>query len=366
MKYLITLIFVVVLVSCNEKNEIKLFTEEITGKKVELVKIDSIKISEDSTSFIGKFLDVKYRNNSIVIADITQPAIFFYNNRGKLIKHLKWRTGEGPDEILRIGNFEIIDGKIYISDIGNFRWAIFDTNGVLIKVGRPFSDPREKNNQLIYENGSIIEHFGNEIFTAIIEAKYNRDLYQHKSKSIAKLDTNLTIKQIFGVIDEIYGKYKIYITGPTMAIDPKGYIYFSQLATYKIYKYNLEGKLVKVFGYKGNFKEFAEDLSSNLSWNDIIKITKKYSSTADLFVSNKGYLLHQYIETTDAFFESRSLLDRLNYLKVYTLDGRYIKSDILLKGVLLTTNENGDLLILENDEPGNRTIGVYELKIVYD
>lgn len=366
MKYLSTIIFIIVLIACNDKNEIELFTEEITGKKIELLKIDNIIISEDSTSFVGKFLEVKYRDNNIVIADMIQPALFFYNNKGKTIKHLKWVKGEGPGEILQIGNFEISNGKIYISDIGNFRWTIFDTNGVFIKVGRPFSDPRDKSNQFYSENGNRIEHFGDKIFTTIIEDKYNRDLYQHHSKSIAEIDSTLTIKQIFGDMDEIYGKYKIYIPSPAMAIDNNGYIYFSQRPTYKIYKYDQKGKLIKVFGFKSNFKVLDEDFSRNLSMDEIMRISKKYSFTDALFVSNKGYLLHQYIEVTDAFYESRSSADRLNYLKVYTLDGRYIKSDILLKGVLLTTNDNGDLLILENDEPGNRTIGVYELKLIDD
>lgn len=366
MKYLTAIFFVIIIAACNDKKEMELFNEKIYGKKIELQKIKSIIIEEASSSFIGNFLDVKYRGNNIVIADILQPALFFYDDEGKKIKQLRWQKGEGPGEILQIGGFEIMNGYIYISDIGNFRWSIFDTNGVFIKSGRPFSDPRENKNQFYSENGNRIEHFGNFIFTTIIEDKYNRDLYQHYSKSIAKIDSALTIKQIFGNMDEIYGKIKIYTPSPALTIDHNGYIYFSQRPTYKIYKYNQQGELVKIFGFRGNFKVIDEDLSSNLSMNEIFRIVKKYSFTDALFFSSKGYILHQYDEVTDTFYESRSFLDRLNYLKVYDLDGRYIESDIPLEGVLLATNGNGDLLILENDSPGNRTIGVYELKIVDD
>lgn len=363
MKYFTTIIFIIIIAACDNKNEIELFSEKINGKKIKLRKINSLIINEDSTSFIGKFLDVKYRGNNIVIADMLQSALFFYNDEGKNIKQLRWHKGEGPGEILQIGGFEIMNGYIYISDIGNFRWSVFDTSGKFIKWGRPFSDPRDDKNEFYSENGNRIEHFQNNIFTTIIEDKYNRDSYQHYSKSIAKLDSNLTIKQIFGNMDEIYGKFKIYIPSPALTIDSDGYIYFSQRPTYKIYKYDQSGVLVKCFGVKGNFKILDEDLSRNLSMNEIIRISKKYSFTDALFFSSRGYILHQYIEVTDTFYDSRSTKDRLNYLKVYDLDGRYIDSDILLEGVLLATNGNGDLLILENDEPGNRIIGVYKIEL---
>ncbi|WP_041294046.1 6-bladed beta-propeller [Ignavibacterium album] len=366
MKYFTTIIFIIfiiIIAACDNKNEIELFSEKINGKKIKLRKIDSLIINEDSTSFIGKFLDVKYRGNNIVIADMLQSALFFYNDEGKNIKQLRWRKGEGPGEILQIGGFEIMNGYIYISDIGNFRWTVFDTSGKFIKWGRPFSDPRDDKNEFISENGNRIEHFQNNIFTTIIEDKYNRDSYQYYSKSIAKLDSNLTIKQVFGNMDKIYGKFKIYIPSPALTIDSDGYIYFSQRPTYKIYKYDQSGVLVKCFGVKGNFKILDEDLSRNLSMNEIIRISKKYSFTDALFFSSRGYILHQYIEVTDIFYDSRSTTDRLNYLKVYDLDGRYIDSDILLEGVLLATNGNGDLLILEKDEPGNRIIGVYKIEL---
>ncbi|CUT02828.1 hypothetical protein JGI17_11612 [Candidatus Kryptonium thompsonii] len=49
---------------------------------------------------------------------------------------------------------------------------------------------------------------------------------------------------------------------------------------------------------------------------------------------------------------------------MYDLDGNYIPSDIELPGILLDVDDEGRLYIYESDEPGNRVIGIYELKVV--
>lgn len=366
MKFLAIISLLTLFISCKDGEELEVYSEEVQGKKFILNKLREIKIEEDSLSFIGRILEAKFLDNNLIIADMIQPKLFFFNENGKLIKQFNWSKGEGPGEIKQIGSFDLVNGKIYISDIGNFRWTVFDSTGVFINGIRPFADPRNDSNQNIYENGSIILHFGDEIFTSVIEDKYNRDLYQYRSKCIASLSSELEIKHVFGKMDGIYRKYKIYIPIAEMTIDDAGYIYYSQVPSYLIYKYDRQGNLIKVFGLKKNFKELSEDLPRTLSMNEIIRISKKYSFTDALFYSSKGYILYQYIETTNTFFESKSLLDRNNYLKVYDLDGRYIKPDMKLPGVILTTDSKGNLFILETDEPGNRHIGVYEINVVDD
>ncbi|CUT05028.1 hypothetical protein [Candidatus Kryptobacter tengchongensis] len=51
-------------------------------------------------------------------------------------------------------------------------------------------------------------------------------------------------------------------------------------------------------------------------------------------------------------------------MKVYDLEGNYIPSDIRLPGILLVVDKDGRCYIYESDEPGNKVIGIYELKVV--
>lgn len=369
MKLIFSLFLVVTIlfIACSEDRQFteNVYQNSLKQKKAELNKLGQFVIKEDSSSFIGRVSNVKFRQGKIVLADIVQPALFFIDTKGNIVKILRWKKGEGPGEIKRIGEFEILNDRLYISDNVNLRWSVFDIDGNFIKTTRIFKDPRSKNDASYYDAGRMLG-WGNKLFNCIVEVKYNRELNQHKSKSIAIIDTTLVIEKVFGFMDEIYSRFKIYILAPAMTIDKNGFIYFTQRPTYKIYKYDSNGNFLKVFGVKSKFRVIDEDLPGNLSVNEINKKAKKFSNTEGLFSSPKGYILHQFVELNDKFFETRSFIDRLNYLKVYDLEGNYINSEIELPGVLMTIDEEGKLYIYEKDIPGNRTIGVYELKIVDD
>jgi len=368
-KYYILFLIILILNSCGEnKNpEIEVYENTIKGKRAELVKLSQFIIDENSSAFIGRFMNVKFREGKLIIADIMQPSLFFINpNNGKIVKNLKWKKGEGPGEILIIGEFEIMNGRIYVADMGNFRWSIFDTTGKFIKSEKPFFDSLNEKEEFYAENAKGMESYNNKIYTTIIEVKYNRELQQHKSKSIALLDSSLKIIKVFGFMDEIYGKLRLYQPTAAITIDKNGFIYYSQMPSYRIYKYNSDGNFIKAFGVKGNFKVINEDLTANASFQKIKTISTKYSSAGELFSSPIGYILQQFVDLTDKSFDTRNFLDRIHYLKVYDTEGNYIPSDIKLPGWLMTVDDEGKLYIYENDEPGNRVVGVYELKIVKD
>ncbi len=368
MKKIFVLVFLLLVVnySCSDKNEKNNYENIIKGHKAELIKTGWFVIKEDSSSFIGRFYNQKFINGNLIISDIIQPALFFINSNGEIVKTLRWLKGEGPGEINKISDFEIINERVYITDVGNFRWSVFDTLGNFIKSAYPFKDPRKRtSNKHFYGQGNILKN-GESLITCVIEARFNRELNQDKSNSMAVLDTSLNIIKVFGFMDDIYGKFRLYNSGSVITSDDAGSIYFSQKSSYKIYKYNKEGIFIKSFGIKGKFRETEEDIPGNLSYSEIQKRSKNCSGTMGLFYSSKGYILYYFTDLTDAFYDTRDPTKRINYLKIYDTQGNYLKSDLILPGCPLALNDNNELLILESEEPNNRKVGTYKLKIVDD
>lgn len=363
-KLLLPFLIILLLISCNDSGEQKseIYENEKDDVRVELTKINDFLIKEDSSAYIGRFRSAKYWNDYIVISDMLRPELFFITKDGRIEKKLKWAKGKGPGEISRIGNFEIIDGKIYISDIGNFRWSIFTIDGKFIKSSRPFHDPREKQVGKYSENANIMISSGNKIFVSIIEVKFFQE--QYKSKSIAVLDTSLKIIKTFGLMDDIYRRYDIYDATAFLTADKYNNIYYSQMPTYYISKYDSSGKLIKTFGKQGSFKQINEDLPAYLPSEEIREKFLKFSVAGELFALPSGFILQQCTNLTEEFFNTRSLVDRNNFVKIYNLEGDYIKSDFRIKGFILTTDDEGYIYIYENDEPGNRRIGIYKLTVI--
>lgn len=357
--------------SCSDEKRAKLDIYEniIDNVQIKMEKIRQFKIQENDSLFIGSFLFAKYRNGNLVIGDYLQPKIYFINKaNGKIEKTIKFNIGKGPGEVIKIGSFEILDQYIYISDMGNFRWSVFDTSGRFIRTARPFSDApkvnkNDKSQGKYIGNGNIMDVFDNKIYNCIIETEYNRDLHYHKSKSLAVLDTSLKIINVFGYYDEIFERKKTYFQNAVLTINKDGFIYHTQAPTFRIYKYNCDGSLIKVFGVRGKFREINEDIPANLPVQMLMRKWLDFSVSDAIFSSDKGYIFYQFVDRTEELYKTRDLLRNNYFLKIYDFDGNFYKSDIKLPGWLIAVDENGYLYIYENNEPGNRRIGVYDLKI---
>lgn len=365
---LIVLLFLLLLGSCkNQQDSVRknVYEHTIQGEKAELIKLNQFVIKEDSTSFIGNFIrPAKTVDKNLVIADYLQPALYFINkSNGNIIKKIRWKKGRGPGEVIKISDFDIVNGRIYISDMGNFRWSVFDTSGNFIKSAQPFYNPK-KIKEIYAENPSIIENYKNKFYVSVIDIQYNRELQQSKSKAIAVLDTSLKINKVFGYMDAVYSKFRIYYATGVITVDENGSIYYSQRHTYKIYKYDNTGRFIKVFGIKGKFREINENITANLSYEELKRKWMDFSETNSIFSSPQGYVFFQFDDMTEKIYITKSWLDRIHYLKVYDTNGNYIPSDIKLPGWLIAVDNEGKLYIYENDEPGNRIVGVYELKII--
>jgi hypothetical protein len=353
------LVFIVVLflVGCGGR-EIEVYEGVLDGKEAVLERVGEIYVKETGDKFIGDFRPkaVVIRWGKFFVADRYYPKIWVIGMDGVIKGYIGGKLGKGPGELVEIGNFDVSeDGFVYVFDQGTRRVSCFDTSG---KFYFSFQFPSD-----VVPSIGAIKIYGDKILCGAVESKYTNPYKKHKSRVVAVFDLRGNFIDMFGVYDEIYKRFHYGGATPEIAFDSLGRIYIAQWATYRIYRYSRDFKLERVFGFRGLFREAQEDISMDVAMNipKLMKELMKSSQTGTLRIW-RNYLFYEFTELTEKTIETRNYIYNLSYLKIYDLDGNYIKSDIKFSGKFLDVYD-GNIYIYENNEPGKRRIGVYRLKI---
>jgi len=353
----LVVIFVLFFVGCGGRG-FGVYERVIEGKEVILERVGEIYVKETGDKFIGDFRPdaVIIRWGKFFAADRYYPKIWVIGMDGRIEKYIGGKLGKGPGELVEIGNFDVSDdGFIYIFDQGTRRVSCFDTSG---RFHFSFQFPSD-----IVPDIGVIRVYGDRILCGAVESKYLNPYKKYRSRVVAVFDLRGNFVDMFGVRDEIYKRFHYGGATPEIAFDSLGRIYIAQWATYRIYRYNSNFKLERVFGFKGMFREPEEDIPMDVAMNirKLMRELMKSSETGSLRVW-KGYLFYEFFNLTERTIETRNYLYNDRYLKVYDLDGNYIRSDIKLSGKFLDVYD-GNIYIYESNEPGRRRIGVYRLRI---
>lgn len=355
----IFVIFVLTLLGCGREKEIKVYESILQDKVARLDKIGEIHIKEAKNKYIGDFRPgtTIIRFGKFFIADRFYPKIWVINMDGRIEKHIGGKLGKGPGEIIEIGSFDVTDnGLVYIFDQGNRRISCFDTAG---NFYFSFQFPSE-----VIPDVKNIKVYGDKILFGALESRYSGLYEKHKSRILAVFDLKGNFVEMFGIADKVYQRF--HYGGPTARIDfdSLGRIYVAQWATYRIYRYDTNFRLDKIFGVKGLFREAKEDIPIDAIMNipKLMRELMKSSGTGSLRVKN-GYVFYSFHDLTEKTVATKNYLYNDMYLKVYDIEGNYIKSDIKLSGEFLDVDNGGRVYIYESNEPGKRRIGVYRLII---
>ncbi len=359
LNFAIIIFFIIILSGCKySKDENNVQNNILENKIAKLEKIDEIKIEENDSTLIG-FIHVFEFNSiekTILISDPMFCELKVYTDKGKFIKKIG-KKGEGPGEFKRIMGIAKDINYYYTTDDVLRRFSIFTKDGLYLKsFPVPTSIDLDPGEIIIYES---------KIYVNSWQMQYHPINEVHKSKQIAVLDTNGNILYHFGNYDDIYKKYKLLWTSPRFDMDEEGNTYLSSYLSWKIFKYDKDGNLIKNFGVKGNsFNEVKENIRGDETLEKLNELAIIYSHVSKIkYGKNHVYL--QYSNLNTYFHTRRSNLNKENFVLVYTKDGEYIKSDIKLPGGgMLDVDENGIIYIELSDEPGNIIIGKYKINII--
>ncbi|MDP2209909.1 MAG: 6-bladed beta-propeller [Bacteroidota bacterium] len=351
-------VFIILFCCCkktNENNQNKV--EIIKGFYVAIEKVGEIYLEEKEGNLIGLIhrfeVNLKYKN--ILITDPIFSEIKVYNNDGKPLRIIG-KKGSGPGEFKGIVGITQDSLYIYAVDAELRRIYKFNREGDLISsINSPSS---------IYLSPGEIMIRENKMYISTFEAKYKPVDETYKVKPIAVMDTSGNILYHFGNYDDIYKKFRINWSTTCFDIDDRGNTYLTNYVSWKIFKYDQDERLTLTLGVKGNnFLEMKESLKGGETRAELNKIFIRRSSVMKMEVAD--YVYFQYTNTTEKALQTRSRLDYHHYLMVYTKDGVYIQSDIKLPGGGMLDVDNEGIIYIElSDEPGNRIIGKYKIKIV--
>jgi len=333
-------------------------TEIATNKRASIRYIDSIFLQEDENNYIGLFWNLLKSESLLFIPDWISRDIKVYNENGEM-KYIIGRKGGGPGEFMDVrGGIACVNDTLYIIDIMLKRLNMFATDGYYLDS---YPLPATIDYTGIAAELLVID---NSIILPIYENKYVPMTEYHKSRTIAFLNKQGDIQNLFGKQPDEYSQFDMYMPSTSITIDDNNNIYQISRASPVIHKYNSRGDLIMRFGITGgNFKEISFNYYPGMPREEIEKLGLKRSYSSTVYWLPSGHIVHGYQNITEESQLKRDPMFHERFLQVYTDDGIHIPSDIPLPGVLLTVDEDGLLYILTDHTPGNRIIDVYELHI---
>lgn len=100
-----------------------------------IAEYDTIRLEASDKSLLGNILQMFVMNEKMYITENSQSIVFIFNMQGKYLSKI-CNQGSGPNEYVKIGNFETdpANNRLLLTDIFSKRLFVYDEMGKLTKV----------------------------------------------------------------------------------------------------------------------------------------------------------------------------------------------------------------------------------------
>lgn len=350
------------LVSCNYRSNNENSSEALSNDptQIGLTKVSEIIISDDNLQ-IGRI-----EAPMLVSEDDGEEIFIFYDSGLNQViitdsdgnfRQTIGRYGSGPDEFNHITSIGIDGGSLVVYDGALAKVKIFSLDGEIIDM----YDGIIKDN--IWLRSNRVFATDSNYYIGIQEAKYSTSNNHWESSTVAEYDKSGKLISLFGEYDPSLVKSHILYNYPNIVISDDGHVYSTHRTSYQIQKLNLKDKeLVSQFGsLTESFKISDERPNPSDPRSRKNEINSKFSFVGDSFVTNE-YFLFYFFNFTEEYWELRDPNDKENYFYVYNKNDEFL-GEIKLKYFPLSADKNGNVYLLENDNPDNFKIGVYTIEL---
>ena len=324
----------------------------------ELVKVDSLVLQPDSLHLFGMFYEdfkINTQGNKLAFYDRIKEKVFVFDRKGQF-KQVYGENNKGPNGILNVAGYDFISsGNIAILDMRQQLLKIFGQNGEVIKSSPVFEDEK------FFYSGSEFLIYKDEIYLPIVDGNFYNNPNPDSSSLIGKLDLNGNFIKTFGKYDPFLGIDNQYMLDNNFDITNTGIIYTNLSSSYNIRYYDLND-----YSYLGSFgvqfPSFSlpkKEVKLNLPISEINKRMTGTSTTYSIH-STENYFVQHVQVLTEEWFENVNNEDKDNLLVLYDMETKELLGEIHTSYTLGTVHKN-QLYMIEDFNPDNYTIGIYEL-----
>lgn len=330
---------------------------EANNVEISIGKTGSV-ILDESEPLFGKFHENFRINNTgefWVFADRIQNKLFVFNKEGEFVSMIGER-GRGPNGILSIGGFDINEeNEVLIYDSSQRMLKKFNLEGDLINSVNFFDDVEFGTTALEMHSHK------NKLLFSIIESQYGRE--PHKSKLLAFVDYSGVVDTVFGMHDPFAQEDNHYSFQNRIAWGKNENQIFTNL-TSSPYIQMYDGNNYQQIDYFGeSTKSFSlpgKEIHPSLPILEVIERSTNTSANLGLYLTEEFVIQHMQI-LTEEWFEMTDFSLKENILVIYDKKTREFVQELSVEHTLGAV-QNNQLYFIEDFNPDNYTIGVYELK----
>lgn len=275
--YLLLSVYIIFCMGCEKRlDETTITIEEKEFVQGQTFSEAFLKFKEfiiDTTLKVGqiRFLDVD-DNDNLIVSDFLRKEVFILSPNGKLIKTLN------PDICTPGFHWSpvfanILNGQIYVINAGPWGYRFDREGNCLGKMDDNFLPPRFLQS---FSNNRILGYYA-----------LANDLSLKVMNEFGKAEYK------FGVFPEEHKNFLTRFDAGGLVVDKFNNIYQMNVSTPQIYKYNEQGKLIKVFNnYSNNFITLDRDINnSSAELINEIKRIQNVSWAEKLFLLTENILL---------------------------------------------------------------------------
>ncbi len=282
--------------------------------------------------------------NQILIADSTG---FVHQAIGK--------AGDGPKEFRHITSFGVDNDTIVVRDGVLDMVKKFDFDGELVNSYQGIlKDKLWGRSKLVYfEHGKLI--------LGVQEAEKSSASNHWESRTIAIYDRLGNLDRLFGEYDSSLIKSHELYNALNSILVHEGFIYTTHRTSPIIQKFDLEtGERVSRFGVLSKNYKVSDERPNVTDPREVKnKINVKFSAVGQSFITN-DYFAFYFHRLTEKYFELRNPNDQEHFLNLFDNREEFI-GEIALPFQPMAMDSSNKLYLLEDDNPDNVLIGVYEI-----
>lgn len=332
------------------------------GVQLNLEKISEFKIENTQHLTLDRIRDVVVLNQEekrLAWVNEDKNEVFITDINGKYICKFG-SQGRGPKEFLEItsvgfgseNNIFVYDAKLDLFKKFNDQCKFFEIYEGVLERG-------------IWLLSRKLTMYDNRFYLGIEEQDKSNASNFWKSKTIGAFTNEMELKNSFGVFDSLLIDGNYLYSYPMVTLDRKtGLIYTTHRTLPIVQVFNPENELRE--GRFGFYSSSFLVASETPSLSDPIRVRREknleQSFVEESFVSDEHFFL-QYTQLTEDLLVYGDPTLRKAYLNIFEKEKPHaFLGEISLEFVPLTITSKGKIFLLEDNNPENFRVGVYELE----